>query len=233
MADIFRLDALVVIGGDGSFRGAKDLSEMGVKVMGIPATIDNDIGCTDYTIGYDTALNTVKDAIDKIKDTAYSHERCSIIEVMGRDAGYIALNTAIADGAEVAVLPEKKFDLNNDVIIPIINCRNRGKKDYIIVVAEGAADSMVLAEQIKEKLDIKPTVSILGYIQRGGSPTVRDRVTASLMAVKAVDMLCNGEYNKVMAQKGDKIVAFDIAEALNMKKSIDPDMIEAMQILSL
>ena len=233
MAEIFRLDALIVIGGDGSFRGAKDLSEMGIKVMGIPATIDNDIGCTDYTIGYDTALNTVKDAIDKIKDTAYSHERCSIVEVMGRDAGYIALNTAIADGAEVAVLPEKDFDLNNDVIIPIINCRNRGKKDYIIVVAEGAADSMVLAEQIKEKLNIKPTVSILGYIQRGGSPTVRDRVTASLMAVKAVDMLCNGEYNKVMAQKGDKIVAFDIAEALKMKKCIDPDMIEAMQILSL
>lgn len=233
MVEIFRLDAIVVIGGDGSFRGARDLARMGVKVMGIPATIDNDIGCTDYTIGYDTALNTVKDAIDKIKDTAYSHERCSIIEVMGRDAGYIALNSAIADGAEVVILPEKEFDLNSDVIIPIINCRNRGKKDYIIVAAEGAVDSMRLAEQIKEKLDIKPTVSILGYIQRGGSPTVRDRVTASLMSVKAVDMLCAGEHNKILAQKGDKIVAIDIEEALQMKKSIDPEMIKAMQVLSL
>ncbi len=233
MADIFRLDAIVVIGGDGSFRGARDLARAGIKVMGVPATIDNDIGCTDYTIGYDTALNTVKDAIDKIKDTAYSHERCSIIEVMGRDAGYIALNTAIADGAEVAILPEKEFNLNEDVIIPIINCRNRGKKDYIIVVAEGAVDSLWLADQIKEKLDIKPTVSILGYIQRGGSPTVRDRVTASLMSVKAVDLLCEGDKNKIIAQKGDKIVAIDIEEALKMKKSIDQDMVNAMQILSL
>lgn len=233
MAEIFRLDAVLVIGGDGSFRGARDLARLGIKVMGIPATIDNDIGCTDYTIGYDTALNTVKDAIDKIKDTAYSHERCSIIEVMGRDAGYIAINSAIADGAEVAILPEKEFDLNNDVIIPIINCRNRGKKDYIIVVAEGAVDSLWLAEQIKEKLDIKPTVSILGYIQRGGSPTVRDRVTASLMSVKAIDMLCDGECNKIMAQSGDKIVAIDIEEALQMKKEIDREMIDAMQILSL
>ncbi len=233
MADIFRLDAIVVIGGDGSFRGARDLAKAGIKVMGVPATIDNDIGCTDYTIGFDTALNTAKDAIDKIKDTAYSHERCSIVEVMGRDAGYIALNCAIADGAEAVILPEKEFNLNDDVIIPIIECRNRGKKDYIIIVAEGAVDSLWLAEQIKEKLDIKPTVSILGYIQRGGSPTVRDRVAASLMSVKAVDLLCDGDKNKIIAQKGDKIVAIDIEEALNMKKSIDSEMVNAMQILSL
>ena len=233
MADIFKLDALIVIGGDGSFRGARDLARLGVKVMGIPATIDNDIGCTDYTIGFDTALNTVKDAIDKIKDTAYSHERCSIIEVMGRDAGYIAINSAIADGAEAAILPEKTFDLNTDVIAPIIDCKNRGKNDYIIVVAKGAVDSMWLAEQIKEKLGIKPTVSILGYIQRGGSPTVRDRVTASLMSVKAVDLLCAGESNKIVAQRGDKLAAIDIEEALNMKKSLDSEMIEAMHILSL
>jgi len=233
MAEIFKLDALVVIGGDGSFKGARDLARAGLKVMGVPATIDNDIGCTDYTIGFDTALNTVKDAVDKIKDTAYSHERCSIVEVMGRDAGYIALNCAIADGAEAVILPEKTFDLNDDVIIPIIECRNRGKKDYIIIVAEGAVDSIWLADQIKEKLGIKPTVSILGYIQRGGSPTVRDRVAASLMSVKAVDLLCDGESNKIIAQKGEKIVAIDIEDALKMKKSIDSEMIEAMQILAL
>ena len=137
MADVFQLDAIVVIGGDGSFRGARELARAGVNVVGVPATIDNDIGCTDYTIGFDTALNTVKDSIDKIKDTAYSHERCSVVEVMGRGAGYIALNCAIADGAEACILPEKKFNIDTDIIQPIIGCRNRGKHHYIVIIAEG------------------------------------------------------------------------------------------------
>ena len=154
IARVFKLDAIIVIGGDGSFAGAKLLSELGVPVIGIPATIDNDIGCTEYTIGFDTALNTVKDAIDKIKDTTYSHERCSIIQVMGRQAGYIALNAAIANGAEICLIPEKPFDLDIDVIQPVLAGRSRGKTHFIIVVAEGACSCESLAAQIKQKITI-------------------------------------------------------------------------------
>ena len=216
MAEVFQLDAIVVIGGDGSFRGARALAREGVNVIGIPATIDNDINSTDYTIGFDTALNTVKDAIDKIKDTAYSHERCSVVEVMGRGAGYIALNCAIADGAEACILPEKKFDIDTDIIQPIIGCRNRGKHHYIVIIAEGVGGTMEIADQIKSITGISTTTTILGHLQRGGSPTVRDRVAASLMAVKATECLQNGEKNKIIAEKNNKYIAIDIEEALEM-----------------
>lgn len=233
MAEVFQLDAIVVIGGDGSFRGARALAREGVNVIGIPATIDNDINSTDYTIGFDTALNTVKDAIDKIKDTAYSHERCSVVEVMGRGAGYIALNCAIADGAEACILPEKKFDIDTDIIQPIIGCRNRGKHHYIVIIAEGVGGTMEIADQIKSITGISTTTTILGHLQRGGSPTVRDRVAASLMAVKATECLQNGEKNKIIAEKNNKYIAIDIEEALEMKKHIDESMIETSKMLSL
>ncbi len=233
IARLFKLDGVVVIGGDGSFRGARDLAGEGIPVVGIPGTIDNDISCTDYTIGYDTALNTVKDAIDKIKDTAHSHERCSIIEVMGRGAGYIALNCAIAGGAEVCLLPEKELDLDGDVIKPILAGRSRGKDHFIIVVAEGVGRTDEIAARIKETAGITPTVSILGYIQRGGSPTVRDRVTASLMGVKAVELLRDGCTAQIVASRGGEIVGLPIDEALNMKKNISEYEILASQILSL
>lgn len=233
MANIFKMDAIIVIGGDGSFRGARDLVNHGVKVIGIPATIDNDIGCSTYTIGYDTALNTVKDAIDKIKDTAYSHERCSLVEVMGNGAGYIALNCAIADGAEACILPEKVFDINEDIILPIIGCRNRGKKHYIIVLAEGVANAMDISAQINEITGISTTTTILGHLQRGGSPTTRDRVMASLMGAKATELLSKGVFNRIVAAKGDDIVDYDIVEAIAMKKTIDPSIIETSKILAL
>ncbi len=233
MASVFRLDAIVVIGGDGSFRGARDLAAAGVNVIGIPATIDNDISCTDYTIGFDTALNTVKDAIDKIKDTAFSHERCSVVEVMGRGAGYIALNCAIADGAEACILPEKEFHIDSDIIQPIIGCRNRGKHHYIVIIAEGVGGTMEIAEQIRSITGISTTTTILGHLQRGGSPTVRDRVAASLMAVKATEVLQNGLKNQIIAEKDEKYVAIDIEEALKMEKHIDESMIETSKMLSL
>jgi len=233
MARLFKLDGLVVIGGDGSFRGARDLAKKGIPVSCIPGTIDNDISCTDYTIGYDTALNTVKDAIDRIKDTAYSHERCSIIEVMGRGAGYIALNCAIAGGAEACVLPEKPLDIDEDVIKPIIDGRNRGKDHFIIVAAEGVGKTDEIAAEIKAKVGITPTVSILGYIQRGGSPTVRDRVTGSLMGVKAVELLHSGNINQVVASHSGQIIGLPIDEALAMTKTISEYEILANTILSL
>lgn len=233
IARVFKLDAIIIIGGDGSFAGAKLLSELGVPVIGIPATIDNDIGCTEYTIGFDTALNTVKDAIDKIKDTTYSHERCSIIQVMGRQAGYIALNAAIANGAEICLIPEKPYDVNTDVIQPILAGRSRGKTHFIIIVAEGACSCEDLAAQIKQTIGVTPAVSILGYIQRGGSPTVRDRVIAAQMSVHAVECLVKGEINRIIAYKGDRVVSVDLEEAMTQTKSIDPHTLLTSEILSL
>lgn len=233
MAKVFRLDAIVVIGGDGSFRGARDLAKEGMNVIGIPATIDNDIDSTDYTIGFDTAINTVKDAIDKIKDTASSHERCSVVEVMGRGAGYIALQCAIADGAEACILPERHFDINTDIIKPIIGCRNRGKHHYIVIIAEGVGGTIEIAKQINEITGISTNATILGYQQRGGSPTVKDRLAASMMSVKATEVLAQGGRNKIIALKNEQYVAIDIDEALSMKKTLDPEMIYASKILSL
>lgn len=233
MASVFGIDALVVIGGDGSYRGALALSKFGVKVIGIPGTIDNDIACTEYTIGYDTAMNTIVDALDKIRDTAYSHERCSVIEVMGRHAGYIAINVGIAGGAEAVVIPEKKFDLNKDIIKPIIEGRNRGKKHYVVIVAEGIGGAMEIAKQIEEKTDIETRATILGHIQRGGSPTVFDRVTASRMGARAIEALKAGRYNRIVSLKNSELVDIDIVEALNMTKTIDNDKVELCKILSI
>ncbi len=233
MAKVFGIDALVVIGGDGSYRGARDLSKHGVGVIGLPGTIDNDISCSDYTIGYDTALNTVQDALDKIRDTAYSHERCSVLEVMGRHAGYIALNVGIAGGAESVILPEKSFDINKDIIKPIIEGRNRGKKHYIVIIAEGVGGAIEVAKQIEEKTGIEARATILGHIQRGGSPTVRDRVTASMMGARAVELLKNNIVNRIVALKDNEVTDFDIDEALAMTKSIDEKLIELSKILAL
>ncbi len=233
MADIFRLDALVVIGGDGSFRGARDLARLGLPVIGIPATIDNDIACSDYTIGYDTAMNTVKEAIDRIKDTAYSHERCSVVEVMGRNAGYIAINCGIAGGAEACIIPEKSFDVNEDIIKPILSCRNAGKHHYIVINAEGVGGTMQIAEEIRSKTGISTTTTILGHQQRGGSPTVRDRVAASLMGARATQLLSQGVFGRIVAMKGDSVVDYPIEEALSMKKELDESLIGTSKILSL
>lgn len=233
MAKVFGIEAIVVIGGDGSLRGARDLSGYGLPVVGVPGTIDNDIGCTEYSIGYDTALNTVLDAIDKIKDTAYSHERCSVLEVMGRRAGYIALNVGIAGGSEVILLPERSFDMDKDVIKPIIEGRNRGKTDYSVIVAEGVGKVMDISREIEEKTGIETRFTILGHIQRGGSPTVHDRVMASRMGAKAVEILSKGATNRVVCFKDGKLTDMDIFKALEIKKDIDQDLIELSKILSL
>ena len=233
MAGVFGIDALVVIGGDGSFRGARDLARQGMKVVCIPGTIDNDIACTDYTIGYDTAMNTVLDAIDKIRESAYSHERCSVMEVMGRNAGWIAVNCGIAGGAEAVIIPEHEFDIDKDIILPIIEGRNRGKKNYLVIVAEGIGRVEEIARYIEDKTDIITRETILGHIQRGGSPTMTDRVMASRMGVYAVELLKNGKYNRVVASRGGKITDYDIDEALNMKKTIDEELINIGKILAL
>lgn len=233
MAKVFGIDAIVTIGGDGSFRGARDLCKKGMNVIGIPGTIDNDIGCTDYTIGYDTALNTVQGAIDKIRDTAYSHERCSVLEVMGRHAGYIALNVGIAGGAEVVLLPEQSVDISRDVIKPIIEGRNRGKKHYVVIVAEGVGGAIEIAKEIEDKTGIEARATILGHIQRGGSPTAYDRVTASIMGAKAVEAINKGAVNRIICMKNSKIIDVDIDEALKTKKIIDQETIELSKILAL
>ena len=233
MAKVFGIDALIVIGGDGSFRGAKDLSQLGMNVIGIPGTIDNDISCTDYTIGYDTAMNTVLEAIDKIRDTSYSHERCSVLEVMGRNAGWIAVNCGIAGGAEAIILPEKEFDIDKDIIIPIIEGRNRGKKHYLVIVAEGVGGAVEIAKYIEEKTEITTRATILGYIQRGGSPTIADRVMGSRFGARAVQCLVEGKKNRIIALRDNKIVDIDIIEALNMKKTIDNELIALSKILAL
>lgn len=226
------LDALVVIGGDGSFRGAKDLCSIGFPTVGVPGTIDNDISCSDYTIGYDTCLNTIAQAIDKIRDTSSSHQRCSVIEVMGRNAGYLAVNAAIACGAEVVLVPEHEWDLKKDVIEPILAGKERGKTHSIVIVAEGIGGVNELAKKIEEATGIESRATILGHVQRGGSPTVRDRVVASLMGNRAVELLLEGKSNRVIAMRDDKIVDIDIEEGLSMKKELSKDIIKTAVTLS-
>ncbi|MBQ3119038.1 MAG: 6-phosphofructokinase [Clostridia bacterium] len=231
------IEGLVVIGGDGSFRGARDLSLAGLPTVGIPGTIDNDIGCTDYTIGFDTALNTVQEAIDKIRDTCRSHDRCSVVEVMGRDAGYIAVNVGIACGAEAIIIPEKDFDFKRDILSQIKSGIKRGKEQHLIIVAEGVTkdnmSAIKMAERIEEETGIETRATILGHIQRGGNPTVKDRVTASRMGVAAVDLLNQGLGNRIVAIEGDKIVDYDILEGLNMHKNLDNELVGVAEVLSL
>lgn len=233
IAKVFELDGLVVIGGDGSFRGARDLSLRGLPTVGIPGTIDNDIGCSEYSIGYDTCLNTVVQAIDKIRDTATSHERCSIVEVMGRNAGHIALHVGIATGAEVVIIPERPYDFDRDVLKPIFEGKQRGKKHNMIIVAEGIGGVVEMAERIEELTGIETRATILGYLQRGGSPTVRDRVMASQMGGRAVELLCQGIGNRVIAFSDNEIRDFDILEGLSMQKSIEDSLYDLFRTLAL
>ncbi len=225
------IDGLVVIGGDGSYRGAGKLSALGINTVGLPGTIDLDIACTDYTIGFDTAINTAMDAIDKVRDTSTSHERCSIIEVMGRHAGYIALWCGIANGAEDILLPER-YDGNEQMLINrIIDNRKRGKRHHIIINAEGIGHSASMAKRIEAATGIETRATILGYMQRGGAPTCKDRVYASIMGAKAVELLEMGKTNRVVAYKHGEFLDFDIQEALNMKKDIPEDQYEISKLL--
>ena len=216
----YGIDGLVVIGGDGSFAGAQKLANLGVNTIGIPGTIDLDIACTDYTIGFDTAVNTAMEAIDKVRDTSTSHERCSIIEVMGRGAGYIALYCGIANGAEDILLPEK-YDYDEQKLINnIIENRKRGKKHHIIINAEGIGHSASMARRIEAATGMETRATILGHMQRGGSPTCTDRVYASMMGSYAVDLLAEGKTNRVVGYKHGEYIDFDINEALAMQKGI-------------
>ena len=225
------IDGLVVIGGDGSYRGAGKLSALGINTVGLPGTIDLDIACTDYTIGFDTAINTAMEAIDKVRDTSTSHERCSIIEVMGRHAGYIALWCGIANGAEDILLPER-YDGNEQMLINrIIDNRKRGKRHHIIINAEGIGHSASMAKRIEAATGIETRATILGYMQRGGAPTCKDRVYASIMGAKAVELLEKGKTNRVVAYKHGEFLDFDIQEALNMKKDIPEDQYESSKLL--
>lgn len=215
------IDGIVVIGGDGSYKGAQQLARRGINTVGVPGTIDLDITCTDYTIGFDTAINTAMEAIDKVKDTSSSHERCSIIEVMGRNAGYIALWCGVANGAEDILLPEK-YDFNEQNIINnIIENRKRGKTHHIIINAEGIGHSTSMARRIEAATGIETRATILGYMQRGGNPTCRDRYYASMMGAYAVNVLLEGKTNRVVGYRDGKFVDFDIEEALKMTKTIN------------
>jgi 6-phosphofructokinase 1 len=215
------IDGLVVIGGDGSFQGAQKLSHLGINTIGVPGTIDLDIACTDYTIGFDTAVNTAMEAIDKIRDTSTSHERCSVIEVMGRHAGYIALWCGIANGAEDILLPERYDGDHNKLIEHIKETKKKGKKHHIVINAEGIGHSQSLAKRIEEETGMETRATILGHMQRGGSPTCKDRVYASIMGAYAVDLLCEGKSDRVVAYAHGKYVDYEIDEALAMKKDID------------
>lgn len=227
------IDGIVVIGGDGSYRGAQALSKQGINTIGIPGTIDLDIACSDYTIGFDTAINTAMEAIDKVRDTSSSHERCSIIEVMGRNAGYIALWCGIANGAEDILLPEK-YDYNEQTIINnIIKNRKRGKRHHIIINAEGIGHSTSMARRIEAATGIETRATILGYMQRGGSPTCKDRFYASIMGAYAAEILCEGKTNRVVAYKKGEFTDFDIDEALAMQKEISEYEYNVSKMLSM
>ncbi len=223
-ADICRkhgIDGIIVIGGDGSFRGAQKLAGLGINTVGVPGTIDLDIACTDYTIGFDTAVNTAMEAIDKVRDTSTSHERCSIIEVMGRGAGFIALWCGVANGAENVLLPEK-YDFDGQALVNnIIENRKKGKKHHIIINAEGIGHSTSMAKRIEAATGVETRATILGHMQRGGSPTARDRMQASMMGAYAVDILCQGKSNRVVGERNGKLMDIDIDEALSMNKSVD------------
>ena len=225
------IDGMVVIGGDGSFRGAGKLSALGINTIGVPGTIDLDIACTDYTIGFDTAINTAMEAIDKLRDTSTSHERCSIIEVMGRRAGYIALWCGVANGAEEILLPERYDGDEQAIINRIIEARKRGKKHYIIINAEGIGHSTSMAKRIEAATGIETRATILGHIQRGGSPTCKDRYYASMMGARAAELLYEGKSNRLVAYKHGEFVDYDIQEALQMKKDINEEQYRIAKLL--
>ncbi len=226
------IEGLVVIGGDGSYRGAGDLSAHGIPCIGIPGTIDNDISSTDFTIGYDTAMNTVMELVDKIRDTSHSHDRCSIVEVMGRGAGYIAVNTGVACGAVEILCPEREYNIDS-IIEKMQASRKIGKQNFIIIVAEGIGHSEEIAKYIQEKTGIESRATILGHVQRGGSPTVRDRVLASQMGNYAVSLLEKGIGNRVVGIRGTQLVDYDIQEALKMTKPFEDDLYDLTEMISI
>ena len=229
----FGIDALVVIGGDGSFCGARALAALGIPCIGIPGTIDNDIACSEYTIGYDTAMNPAVEMIDKLRDTTQSHDRCSVVEVMGRNAGYIALNTGIAVGALAILIPERPYDLERDIISRMNFTQKTGKRHFIVIVAEGVGHAQDIANEIQARTGVDSRATVLGHVQRGGSPSLRDRVTASAMGFQAVSLLEKGIYNRVVAVSADKIVDYDIDVALSMHKTIDTNMIDVASTISI
>ena len=214
------LDGIVAIGGDGTFRGAKALSKYGINVVAIPATIDNDICCTNYSIGFDTAANTAIDCIDRLRDTMQSHERCSVVEVMGRNAGFLAMYVGLAVGATAVLVPEEKIDFEKDVIEKIRQARFNGFTHYMIVVAEGAGSAAEIAAKIKDAIDLDPRVTVLGHIQRGGSPTGRDRVNATKMGYLAVELLMAGKTNRIVCTNEGSFTDVDIDEGLSMVRGI-------------
>jgi 6-phosphofructokinase 1 len=222
------IDGIVCIGGDGTFRGALDLSKHGIPVVGVPATIDNDIGCSHYTIGFDTACNTAIEAVDKLRDTMQSHERCSVVEVMGRNAGHLALYVGLAVGATSILIPEKVFDLENDVIEPIRRARLSGRTHFMIIVAEGIGSAYGISEQIKEAVGLDPRVTVLGHIQRGGSPTARDRVTASRMGYCAVKLLKEGQTNRIVCVRDGQCTDVDMEAGLVMEKALNQQSLDAI-----
>ncbi|MBQ5987162.1 MAG: 6-phosphofructokinase [Clostridia bacterium] len=227
------LDGIVAIGGDGTFRGALELSRLGVPTVGIPATIDNDVGCTNYTIGFDTACNTAIDCIDKLRDTMQSHERCSVVEVMGRNAGFLALYVGIAVGATAVLVPEHELNFENDVVKRIQDSRLAGNTHFMIVVAEGVGSAVDIGRRIKEEVGIDPRVTVLGHIQRGGAPNARDRETATRMGYYAVRAFAEGRGNCIICTQEGDITEIPIEEALQMKKHLQMyryEIMEAMQI---
>ena len=229
----YGIEGIVVIGGDGSFRGARDLSLRGVPCVAIPGTIDNDIACCDYTLGYDTCMNTIVEMVDRIRDTTESHDRCSVVEVMGRSAGYLALYSGIAVGATSILIPEIPYDLDKDVIQVMEETMKTGKQHFVIVVAEGVGGVEDMARKIEEKTGVESRAVILGHVQRGGSPTARDRIVASLMGNRAVKLLMKGIGNRVVAMQKEQIVDYDIFEALQMKKSIDMEIFKVSAEISI
>ena len=226
------LEGIVAIGGDGTFRGAQALSKHGISVVGVPATIDNDIACTDYTLGYDTASNTAVEAIDKLRDTMQSHERCSVVEVMGRNAGHLALYVGLAVGATAVLVPEKPLDFERDVVEKIRVARLRGKTHYMIVVAEGAASAMDIGQKIKETIALDPRVTVLGHIQRGGVPSARDRVMATRMGYHAVEVLAEGRTNRLVCTVRGILKDVDMAEGLAMKKSLSEQQYRVLEAMT-
>ena len=223
------LDGIVAIGGDGTFRGAQELSKCGVSVVGIPGTIDNDIVCTEYTIGFDTAANTAVECIDKLRDTMQSHERCAVVEVMGRHAGYLALYVGISVGATAVLIPERPVDFDRDVVEKIRQARLSGTTHYMVVVAEGAGSAVDIGKRIHEELGIDPRVTVLGHIQRGGSPSARDRETASRMGYEAVQSLAEGRGNRIIGTQEGKVVDLDMEEALAMTKVFDMERYRVLE----